>query len=268
METQAAMAEPLEGGGMRVTAGSQSLDAVQLAVAQVGGAGRYCWCVTQRAATCVVLHRKNLSTVCCIQSRPSALDSACPAAPAGWQVLQLPHHQVTAITGRVGGAFGGKASRAPPVAALAAVAAHASGRPVSLVFPRDVDLATTCGRSAAELLYDVGYEPDGTINAIDMKVGCGGSASGGVCLDGRTHISEIHGCIRHTRDLMYLQRMRMAALGKLASCALPSAATAAAAVLPQAPDLLPPHSPRLGSRAAHSWTWAGAMCWAWPRAWT
>jgi xanthine dehydrogenase molybdopterin-binding subunit B len=43
---------------------------------------------------------------------------------------------------------------------------------VSLVLPRGVDFATTCGRSAAELLYDVGFEPDGRINAIDMKVGC------------------------------------------------------------------------------------------------
>ena len=123
------------------------------------------------------------------------------------QVLQVPMHQVTVVAGRVGGAFGGKASRAPIIAALAAVAARAVGRPVSLVLPRRVDmqmqvgwagrsrcpctvtgwgvpnarpagrsrldcwLPAQMGRSAAELHFDVGFEADGRVNAIDIRVG-------------------------------------------------------------------------------------------------
>jgi hypothetical protein len=86
METQAAVAEPVEGGGMRVVAGSQSLDAVQLAVAQVGGAGRG---VTRRAATCVVLCCKTLGTECCIPS-PLSTSSPCPAAPAAPRCCSCP----------------------------------------------------------------------------------------------------------------------------------------------------------------------------------
>lgn len=53
--------------------------------------------------------------------------------------------QVTVVCRRIGGAFGGKASRALPVAAAAAVAAVSLGRPVRLVLNRNEDFRQNAG---------------------------------------------------------------------------------------------------------------------------
>ena len=53
--------------------------------------------------------------------------------------------EVTVICRRIGGAFGGKASRSMPVAAAAAVAAVKLGRPVRLVLNRNEDFRQNAG---------------------------------------------------------------------------------------------------------------------------
>ena len=58
MECQAALAEPGEGGALRLVAGTQSLDAVQLEVAQVGP--RRCACSWESALDAMALLRLSL----------------------------------------------------------------------------------------------------------------------------------------------------------------------------------------------------------------
>lgn len=54
--------------------------------------------------------------------------------------------QVTVVCRRIGGAFGGKASRSMPVAAAAAVAATKLGRAVRLVLNRNEDFRQNAGK--------------------------------------------------------------------------------------------------------------------------
>ncbi len=55
--------------------------------------------------------------------------------------------QVTVVCRRIGGAFGGKASRAMPVAAAAAVAASKLKRRVRLVLNRNQDMHQNAGKA-------------------------------------------------------------------------------------------------------------------------
>eukprot|EP00775_Hariotina_reticulata_P011870 gene11870-12014_t len=119
MEPQAALAEPQEDGTVRVHSSTQSLDAVQLAVAQV---------------------------------------------------LQLPFNKITVVAKRLGGGFGGKASRSMPVAAAAALAALHFDRPVCYSLNRNDDFAQNPGRCFGRVLYDVGFEETGRLIAIQAQV--------------------------------------------------------------------------------------------------
>ena len=60
--------------------------------------------------------------------------------------LGVQEANVIVNTRRVGGAFGGKASRCVPSAILASHCAVTFGRPVRLVLPREVDMALNAGR--------------------------------------------------------------------------------------------------------------------------
>ncbi len=75
------------------------------------------------------------------------------------------------MTGRVGGAFGGKSTRSSAVAAAAALAARKVGQPVFHALNRNDDFRLNAGRCECEVTYDVGFEEDGTITALDFKVG-------------------------------------------------------------------------------------------------
>ena len=92
-------------------------------------------------------------------------------------LLAVPHAAVQVEVRRMGGAFGGKESQASLVAGLAAVAAHKSGRPVKLRLDRDSDMLVTGKRHAFKLDWDVGFDDDGRILAVDMQLAgqCGWS---------------------------------------------------------------------------------------------
>ena len=92
-------------------------------------------------------------------------------------LLAVPHAAVQVEVRRMGGAFGGKESQASLVAGLAAVAAHKSGRPVKLRLDRDSDMLVTGKRHAFRLDWDVGFDDDGRILAVDMQLAgqCGWS---------------------------------------------------------------------------------------------
>ena len=83
--------------------------------------------------------------------------------------LGVPAHAVHATTRRLGGGFGGKSARSQPVAAAAAIAAAAVGRPVRLVLTRAEDLTMIGGRCEMEAEYDVGFDDAGVIQALAIR---------------------------------------------------------------------------------------------------
>jgi xanthine dehydrogenase large subunit len=100
------------------------------------------------------------------------------------RVLGVPDHSVVAEVRRMGGGFGGKESQATQWAAIAALAAHKTGRPCKLRLDRDEDMAITGKRHDFHVAYDVGYRPDGVIEALQItyagRAGCSLDLSQGV----------------------------------------------------------------------------------------
>eukprot|EP00200_Dunaliella_tertiolecta_P008210 CAMPEP_0202368174 /NCGR_PEP_ID=MMETSP1127-20130417/342_1 /ASSEMBLY_ACC=CAM_ASM_000462 /TAXON_ID=3047 /ORGANISM="Dunaliella tertiolecta, Strain CCMP1320" /LENGTH=1499 /DNA_ID=CAMNT_0048963543 /DNA_START=12 /DNA_END=4511 /DNA_ORIENTATION=+ len=82
--------------------------------------------------------------------------------------IDQPHHKVNIKCRRLGGGFGGKASHASKVASAAAVAAVASKSPVRVAVDRNTDLAIFGGRCEVLVRYDVGFDDEGHILAVDM----------------------------------------------------------------------------------------------------
>ncbi|MCU0550488.1 MAG: xanthine dehydrogenase molybdopterin binding subunit [Leptolyngbya sp. Prado105] len=94
-------------------------------------------------------------------------------------VLNLPVNQITVTCMRMGGAFGGKESQANPYAAIAAIAAHKTGRPVRVKLKRSLDMTLTGKRHGFLGTYQVGFTETGKITALEVDL----YADGGWSLD-------------------------------------------------------------------------------------
>jgi len=81
--------------------------------------------------------------------------------------LGVASHAVTVEVRRMGGGFGGKETQANQCAALAAIAAKKLGRAVKLRLDRDEDMTATGKRHDFMIDYDVGFDEDGRILAVD-----------------------------------------------------------------------------------------------------
>lgn len=86
------------------------------------------------------------------------------------RVLGVPRSAVTCQSLRMGGAFGGKEVQANPVAAVAAVGAHATGRPVRVRLDRQLDMVVTGKRHPFLARYEVGFDDDGRLLAVDLQL--------------------------------------------------------------------------------------------------
>ena len=84
------------------------------------------------------------------------------------RVLGRSANAITTETRRLGGGFGGKESQASIIAALAAMAAAATARPVKLRLSRDDDMLATGKRHDFLYQYDVGFDGEGRIAGIDL----------------------------------------------------------------------------------------------------
>jgi CO/xanthine dehydrogenase Mo-binding subunit len=84
-------------------------------------------------------------------------------------VLGLPLSRVRVVQTATGGGFGGKEDVPSQVAAMAAVLAWKSGRPVKVVFDRAEDIATTSKRHPGIILYKTGAKRDGTLTAVEVE---------------------------------------------------------------------------------------------------
>jgi xanthine dehydrogenase large subunit len=100
------------------------------------------------------------------------------------RILGLPDSFVTVETRRMGGGFGGKESQACAWAALAALAARATGRPCKLRLDRDDDFVLTGKRHDFRADWTVGYDDQGCVSAYDVvlnaRCGCSADLSPGV----------------------------------------------------------------------------------------
>ncbi len=94
------------------------------------------------------------------------------------RALKVPDHAVVCETRRMGGGFGGKESQASLIAAIAALLAARTRRPVKYRLDRDDDMKMTGKRHDFRIDWDVGFDGDGRIEGIDFVLAsrCGYSA--------------------------------------------------------------------------------------------
>lgn len=85
-------------------------------------------------------------------------------------VLGLPMHSVVIECPRMGGGFGGKETQAAMVAALGAVAAAKTGRPVRVRLNRDQDMMITGKRHPFLARFNIGFDRSGRILAAKVDL--------------------------------------------------------------------------------------------------
>jgi xanthine dehydrogenase molybdopterin binding subunit/xanthine dehydrogenase small subunit len=85
-------------------------------------------------------------------------------------VLDLPSNKVVVQCPRMGGGFGGKETQAALPAALAALAASRTGRPVRVRFNRDQDMIVTGHRHPFLAQFEVGFDKRGQILAAKIHL--------------------------------------------------------------------------------------------------
>ena len=128
------------------------------------------------------------------------------------RALAVPDHAVICETRRMGGAFGGKESQASLMAAVAALLAAKTRRPVKLRLDRDDDMQLTGKRHDFEIEWDVGFDASGRITGIAFMLAgnCGMSPDLSGAINDRAmfhsdnayyldHVSIVsHRCKTHT----------------------------------------------------------------------
>ncbi len=82
-------------------------------------------------------------------------------------VLNIPSNAVTVNVRRMGGGFGGKETQGNQFAALAAIAAKKLKRAIKFRPDRDEDMAATGKRHDFLVDYELGFDDDGRIHAVD-----------------------------------------------------------------------------------------------------
>ncbi|XP_072356297.1 xanthine dehydrogenase/oxidase isoform X2 [Scyliorhinus torazame] len=86
------------------------------------------------------------------------------------KALGVPANRIVCRVKRMGGGFGGKETRASLLSTVVAVAAHKTKRPVRCALNRDEDMLMTGGRNPFLGQYKVGYQKNGKIVAVDVKI--------------------------------------------------------------------------------------------------
>ncbi|MGP3689658.1 xanthine dehydrogenase molybdopterin binding subunit [Streptomyces sp. IBSNAI002] len=94
-------------------------------------------------------------------------------------VLGLHSHEVTVQCLRMGGGFGGKEMQPHGFAAIAALGARLTGRPVRVRLNRTQDLTMSGKRHGFHATWRIGFDADGRIRALDATL----TADGGWSLD-------------------------------------------------------------------------------------
>lgn len=85
-------------------------------------------------------------------------------------VTGLAMGQVVCKAKRLGGGFGGKEERSIFISVTAALAAHVTGRAVSILIERDVDMSISGQRHSFLFDYKAGCKKDGSLSFLDAKL--------------------------------------------------------------------------------------------------
>ncbi len=112
---------------------------------------------------------------------PTEIQHVCAAA------LGIPDAAVTAECRRMGGAFGGKETQGAFFAAVAALLAWKTGRPVKVRADRDDDMEMTGKRHDFVVGYEAGFDDAGRIQGVDFMLAsrCGRSADLSLAINDR-----------------------------------------------------------------------------------
>ncbi len=130
------------------------------------------------------------------------------------EVLGVPRNMVTVEIRRMGGAFGGKETQANHVAAWAALLSRATARPVKLRLFRDDDQIMTGKRHPFLIRYEVGFDEQGRILALDVEQ----NANGGSATD--LSFAILERAMFHADNAYYIPNMRV--IGRVWKTNLPS----------------------------------------------
>lgn len=117
--------------------------------------------------------------------------------------LGLGSKDVTVIVKRMGGGFGGKESQAAPIAAYAALVAQKLNAPARIVLTKDDDMVMTGKRNPFEVFYNVGFDDNGYITALDAKL----YSDGGAYADLSTSIMER--AMLHSDNAYFIPHLRV-----------------------------------------------------------
>ncbi len=102
------------------------------------------------------------------------------------EVLHLARHKVVVQVPRMGGGFGGKETQGNAFAALVALAAVKTGRPVRVQLDRDLDMKLTGKRHPFHARFAVGHDREGRLLAAHVEL----VSDGGWSLDLSTAICD------------------------------------------------------------------------------
>ena len=119
------------------------------------------------------------------------------------EVLHLPRNKVVVQAPRMGGGFGGKETQGNTPAALVALAALKTGRPVRVQFDRDLDMTLTGKRHPFLAQFKVGFTNEGVIRAVSADL----VSNGGWSLDLSQPI--IDRALFHIDNAYYLPALRV-----------------------------------------------------------
>jgi xanthine dehydrogenase molybdopterin binding subunit len=114
-------------------------------------------------------------------------------------ILHIPAHKVVVSVPRMGGGFGGKETQAAAPAALAALAAVKTGRPVRVRYNRDQDIILTGKRHPFLAKFEVGYDLQGVLQAMKLEL----FSNGGWSLDLSTPVTDR--AMFHSNNCYFIQ---------------------------------------------------------------
>ena len=130
------------------------------------------------------------------------------------EVLGVPFNHVTVICKRMGGGFGGKETQAAQPACMAALVAARLRRPARFFISKDDDMRWTGKRHPFKAFYRAGYDDDGTLTALDVKL----FSDGGCSLD--LSMAVLERAMLHTDNAYFIENFRVT--GRICRTNLPS----------------------------------------------
>ncbi|KAF7338447.1 Xanthine dehydrogenase/oxidase [Mycena venus] len=111
-------------------------------------------------------------------------------------VTGVPRNRIVAHAKRLGGGFGGKETRSSHIAAMAAVAAKKTRRPVRIMLDRQEDIMITGQRHPCLANWKVGFSSQGKLQALNVDFYCNAGhsidISGGVSDRALAHLENCY----------------------------------------------------------------------------